>query len=46
MPDMKCEFVLNWFVSSLRRGRPTYFLDEVADDGVVEILNIGPLYAL
>lgn len=27
-------------------GNPTHILNEVTDDGVVEIFNVGPLYPL
>lgn len=41
-----CGFMLNLFMWSLRTGRLTYILNEVADNSIVEIFNVGPLDAL
>lgn len=43
---LECGLTLNRFVWSLTTGRLTYILNEVADNSIVEIFNVGPLDAL
>lgn len=43
---LECGFRLHWFVCSLTTGRLTYILNEVADNSIVEIFNVGPLDVL